>query len=141
MRWRFHLIKKAGGKRLPQARIRQYYSRALNYFFCFSVSLIWVVKPPPVLLADFSADADLSFFGLRTSRLLRTWPFAMTETFLFRADCSKPAQISVQVILLWFKPSTYVLRPYDNSTDQTVLWGMSIDCLQASARDLNVFVN
>jgi len=54
----------------------------VSYFFCFSASLIWVAKRPATGLDDLSVEADLSFLGLRTSRLLRTWPFAMMETFL-----------------------------------------------------------
>ena len=58
---------------------------SVNYFFCFSASLIWVAKRPIAGPDAFSAEADLSFFGLRTSRLLRTWPFAMMEAFLLKS--------------------------------------------------------
>jgi hypothetical protein len=53
-----------------------------NYFFVFAVSLICVGKRPANGLDGVSVAADLSFFGFRTSRLLRTWPFAMMNTFL-----------------------------------------------------------
>jgi hypothetical protein len=53
-----------------------------DYFFAFALSLICVGKRPPKGVDDVSVAADLSFFGFRTSRLLRTWPFAMMNTFL-----------------------------------------------------------
>lgn len=55
---------------------------AFDYFFVFAVSLICVGKRPARELDEVSVAADLSFFGFRTSRLLRTWPFAMMNTFL-----------------------------------------------------------
>ena len=53
-----------------------------DYFLVFAVSLFGVGKRPATELDDVSAAADLSFLGFRTSRLLRTWPFAMMDTFL-----------------------------------------------------------